>query len=311
MTLNELRYLVALARERHFGRAADTCFVTQPTLSVAIKKIEGELGITLFERNASQVTLTEAGIPIVTQAQRVLDELALLRSLAQEMRNPLELPVRIGAIHTIGPYLFPALIPRLREQAPKLPLQITEGTTDVLLSQLRLGELDLLVLALPFAQSGLTVRPLYDEPLLLALPHDHPWNQRDTIDIDALGHERMLLLGEGHCLRRQVLELCPNCLLRSEERRAQPTLIGNSLETLCYMVAAGNGVTVLPATAVHRIAGEERGLMTVRPFTAPAPQRRVVLAWRNSFSRNALTDLVAEAIQQVSAPLGARITADG
>lgn len=303
MTLNELRYLVTLARERHFGHAAEACFVSQPTLSVAIKKLETELGVALFERNASQVAVTEVGIAIVAQAQRVLDEMAVIRTLAQGVRNPLELPIRIGAIHTIGPYLFPALIPQLREQAPKLPLYITEGTTDELLNQLRLGELDLLILALPFAQNALAVRPLYDEPLMLALPHDHPWSRRSAIDIRELDRERMLLLGEGHCLRRQVLEICPGCLLRNETDLARPTLIGNSLETLCYMVAAGNGVTVLPATAADRIGGNERKLVAMRPFVAPAPQRRVVLAWRNSFSRAPLIDLVAAVIQQVTTPL--------
>lgn len=297
MTLNELRYIVAVARERHFGRAAESCFVSQPTLSVAVKKLEDELGVSLFERGAGEVAITAVGEQIVAQAQRVLEEADSIRRLARTGQDPLVGTLRVGAIYTVGPYLFPHLIAVMAELAPRMPLVIEESFTAVLCERLRQGKLDAIIISLPFEEPGVVTAPLYDEPFVLLLPSAHPWTEKDSVDMDNLGGENVLLLGAGHCFRDQVLRVCPQCLQPSStEGHLQRTLEGGSLETIRYMVASGVGVTILPCTAAGADRFSER-LVSIRRFSQQAPQRRVALAWRRSFPRQEAVDLLRQAIQ--------------
>ena len=285
MTLTELKYIVAVARERHFGRAAEACFVSQPTLSVAIKKLEEELGTQLFERRSSEVTMTAAGERIVGQAQRVLDEAARIREIARQGRDPLVGPLRLGVIYTIGPYLLPGLVRQLLKDAPEMPLLLTENFTIKLMELLKTGEIDVAILALPLPQTGLLLQPVYDEPFVVATPRNHAWARRKSIASEDLKKETMLLLGTGHCFRDQVLEVCPELSrFSSSAEGIQKTFEGSSLDTIRHMVGSGLGVTVLPITSVPEKPGRD-SLLEYIPFKPPAPDRRVVLAWRKSFSR--------------------------
>jgi len=301
MTLTELKYIVAVARERHFGRAADACHVSQPTLSVAIRKLEDELGVSLFERGGAEVAVTPVGRRIVEQAQRVLDETAHIRELASEGRDPLAGPLRVGVIYTIGPYLLPALMRRIIEDAPQMPLLLQENFTVRLLELLRQGDVDVAVLAEPFADQGFATCPLYDEPFVVAVPRAHPWAKRRSIGSAELKEQTMLLLGAGHCFRDQVLEVCPELSRYSlSSAGIQKTFEGSSLETIRHMVASGIGVTVLPwlAQPPQVLDGRRRddGLLAYVPFDAPAPSRRVVLAWRRSFTRVAAVEALRQAV---------------
>jgi LysR family hydrogen peroxide-inducible transcriptional activator len=300
MTLNELRYIVAVARERHFGRAAEASYVSQPTLSVAVKKLEDELGVGLFERGQGEVSLTPAGGPIIAQAQRVLEEADVLRQLASQSRDQLVGPLRIGAIYTIGPYLFPYLIPRFTQFTQQMPLVIRENFTAVLGEQLKRGELDVIVISLPFDEPGIQTRDLYDESFSVLLPVGHRLTHEAAITPLQLKEENVLLLGEGHCFRDQVLKSCPECLqLGRTQGNLQRNLEGCSLETIRCMVASGVGVTILPDTAVnhHALPGD---LLVSRPLSGTAPNRRVALAWRRSFPRPQAVDLLWKSIRDCS-----------
>jgi len=300
VTLTELRYIVGVARERHFGRAAEACFVSQPTLSVAVKKLEDELGVALFERGPGEVSVTPAGQKIVEQAQRVLEEAARIRELAAAGRDPLAGPLRLGAIYTIGPYLLPKLIPILRRAAPAMQLLIQENFTHRLAEELKSGEVDVILIALPFGQPGVTTRAVYDEPFLVAVPKGHPWENRKRVSSDELTRESLLLLGEGHCFRDQVLEICHT--VRSRDRSAlAKTVEGGSLETIRQMVAGGVGVTVLPATSTAA-GGGAGDLIRIVPFARPAPTRRVGLAWRRSFPRPEAIEVLRKCILACNLP---------
>lgn len=298
MTLTDLRYLVALARERHFGRAAEKCHVSQPTLSVAIKKVEDELGIQLFERSATEVKITPTGQRIVTQAERVLMEAAQIPEIASAGKDPLAGPLRLGVIYTIGPYLLPRLIPRVHQLAPRMPLVIQENYTTRLVEALRRGELDVLILSLPLDEAGIVAQPVYDEPFRVLLPADHPWTAQRRINPDTLADEQLLLLGSGNCFRDQVLEVCPQCRNISGLQR---TLEGSSLETIRHMVATGLGITVLPSSAADELP-EHNSLIAVRPFSDPEPVRRVALAWRVTYPRSGAIDVLRSAILESALP---------
>lgn len=298
MTLTDLRYLVALARERHFGRAAESCHVSQPTLSVAIKKVEEELGVQLFERSATEVKITAVGQRIVNQAEKVLVEAALIPEIAAAGKDPLSGPLRIGVIYTIGPYLLPRLIPLMRQHAPRMPLVIQENFTHVLVDQLKRGELDVVILSLPFEEAGVVAQPLYDEPFRVLLPAGHAWASEQTIEADKLADDQLLLLGAGNCFRDQVLEVCPQC---RNVGGLQRTLEGSSLETIRHMVASGLGVTILPSSAADELQ-ENNPLVAVRPFAEPQPMRRVALAWRVTYPRSGAIDVVRQAILECGLP---------
>ena len=296
MTLTELKYIVALAQERHFGRAAQKCFVTQPTLSLALAKLEDELEVRLFERNKNEVILTARGQAIVEQAKRVLDEVGKIQHLARDGQDQLAGPLRLGVIPSIGPYLLPDLIPILRKRAPGMPLSIEENLTGNLAPMLREGELDVAIIALPFAVPGVRTEAVYEEPFSVVVPEGHPWSTRKAVKPGELAEENLLVLNAGHCFRDQVLEACPG-----QANTALPEgRAGNSLETIRNMVASGLGVSVLPASAlVPRYASK---LLKVVPFTAPAPSRKVALAWRTSFDRPLAIAALAEAVRAIRMP---------
>lgn len=293
MTLTELRYLVALAREKHFGRAADVCNVSQPTLSAAIKKLEDHLGMTLFERRPREVRVTAEAEPIINQAQRVLEQAELLEQMADKQRDQLSAPLRIGAIFTVAPYLFPVIVPKIRKAAPDMPLFIEENYTHVLRGKLERGELDAIIVALPFSGGGLVRAKMYEESFSVLLPANHPWTSQKHIKPDQLLDETLLLLGEGHCFREQVLELCP--AIDSHKQKNLVQIEGGSLETLRHMVAGGLGITILPDSALHHNS-YSADTFAVRPFIKPVPMRTIALVWRDSFPRPKAIEVVRQAV---------------
>jgi len=304
MTLTELRYIVTLASEKHFGRAAEKCFVSQPTLSVAVKKLEEELGVTLFERSKGHITVTELGQKLVLQSQKVLDQVGVIKDIAQEGKNQLGAPLRVGAIYTIGPYLFPHLMPELHRAAPTMPLYIEESYTSVLREKLKHSELDAILVALPFDEPEVVTLPLYDEPFVVLLPKGHPLTQFDELRSEQLLTDNLLLLGPGNCFRDQVLESCPelmnavNLSTQTQTSETKPRLIteGSSLETIRHMVVSGLGITVLPLSAA--IGHYSHEMLETRPFVAPAPFRTVGLAWRVTFPRPKAIDILSMAAGQ-------------
>jgi LysR family hydrogen peroxide-inducible transcriptional activator len=291
MTLTELRYIVAVADARHFGRAAERCHVSQPSLSASVAKLEDELGVRLFERGKRGIAVTPAGEKVVAQARRALEEAARVKAVAQQGKNPLKGVLRLGVIHTIAPYVLPDLVAALKKAAPEMPLDIEENTTANLDRLLRAGELDVVLLALPYEAPGVEVQALYDEPFKVAVPRGHPLSRRRTIAVEELDTDELLLLPTGHCLRDQVLDAC-----REFSRPPPPGRQGNSLETLRSMVASGSGITVLPETALApRYANP---LVKVVDFAEPVPMRRVALAWRRGFARRAAVGLLAEVLKK-------------
>jgi LysR family hydrogen peroxide-inducible transcriptional activator len=297
VTLTELKYIVAVAREKHFGKAAEACFVSQPTLSVAIKKLEEELQLKLFERSANEVAVTPLGQEIIQQAQSVLEQAALIKEIAKRGKDPLAGALRLGVIYTIGPYLLPGLVRQMIAQAPQMPLMLQENFTTKLLEMLRTGETDCAILAEPFPDAGLAIAPLYDEPFMAAVPMAHPLAQQTSVTAEQLKNETMLLLGTGHCFRDHVLEVCPEfARFSSHAEGIRKSFEGSSLETIRHMVAAGMGVTLVPRLSVPDAAlldtpqrQNEDAYVKYLPITDAAggapPSRRVVLAWRRSFTR--------------------------
>jgi len=300
MTLTELRYIIAVAREKHFGRAAEACFVSQPTLSVSIKKLESELGVIIFERGGSEITLTPIGENIVQQAQRVLDAANQIKEIADQGRDPLRGALRLGVIYTIGPYLLPRIIKSIIERYPDMPLILQENFTVRLVEMMRTGEIDVAILADPFDTTGLDTLPLYAEDFVVAVPKKHHWTKKQQIASVDLKQETMLLLGVGHCFRDQVLEVCPEAArFAANSAGIQKTFEGSSLETIRHMVAEGLGITVLPRMSVSL---DDDPLLKFITFAPPVPNRRIVLAWRKSFSRDRAVDALHEVIHSVELP---------
>jgi LysR family hydrogen peroxide-inducible transcriptional activator len=299
MTLNELRYIVAVAQERSFGRAAAKCFVSQPALSVAIQKLEEELGAPLFERGKSEVTATPVGARVVEQAQKVLEEAARIRELAQAGRNQLVGTLKLGVIHTVAPYLLPDLIPVLHQRAPQMPLEIEENLTEHLEAALKSGRIDAAIIALPFNPPGVITEFLYEEPFQVVVPLGHKWAKRKSIAPAELPAEHTILLNVGHCFRDQVLDSCPE-LNRSDTQVTRT----NSLETARNMVASGLGISVLPRDALTPKYHSQ--LVVPVPFTRPTPSRRVALAYRKSFPRPAAIAAIRDAVVECRRPVAAR-----
>jgi len=294
MTLTELKYIVAVARERHFGKAAEACYVSQPTLSVAVKKLEEELDVKLFERSANEVSVTPLGETIVRQAQSVLEQAAAIKDIAKRGKNPLAGALTLGVIYTISPYLLPSLVRQVIEHTPEMPLMLQENFTVKLLEMLRTGEIDCAILAEPFPDAGLALAPLYDEPFMAAVPTHHPLASQTSVTSEQLKNETMLLLGAGHCFRDHVLEVCPEFARFSANAEGiRKSFEGSSLETIKHMVAAGMGVTLVPRLSVPKEAlapsgkrkRDEEPFIKYLPFAGDPPTRRVVLAWRRSFTR--------------------------
>ena len=293
MTLTELRYLVALDTERHFGRAAERSFVSQPSLSVALRKLEDQLGVTLFERSRGEAKPTPVGERIIAQARVVLAEAATIEAIAQAGQDELSGPLRLGAIYTVGPYLLPHLVPKLRAAAPNMPLIIEENFTVNLLDQLKNNDLDVILIALPIQQPGMDTWPVYDEDFAVVMPGDHAWAKREAVQSRELADDNLLLLGPGHCFRDQVVDACPDC---TDYKPGQPRpQTGSSLETIRHMVASGLGITVLPQSSLDNRPDDPAALVA-RPLTEPVPTRRIALAWRRQFPRMAAIRVVRDAV---------------
>jgi LysR family transcriptional regulator, hydrogen peroxide-inducible genes activator len=291
MNLKDLKYLVALADTGHFGKAAERTFVSQPTLSAQIKKLEDYLGVKLVERQPKNIQLTEVGREIVVRARRMLHDGEEIVAVARNNTDPFAGKLRMALIPTIGPYLLPRVMPKLRKALPSLSLMLYEYQTEPLLKKLRDGEIDLGILALPVDQDGVESRTLYEEDFTVALPTDHPLGAKSTIKTQDLKGQTLLLLEDGHCLRDQALEVCSRVDVREpEDFRA------TSLETLRQMVVAGLGITLLPELAVEAPFGSQRGL-AVRRFAKPAPARTVGAVWRKSSTRSAVIAAVCDVIE--------------
>ena len=291
MTLNELRFVVALAKARNFRKAAEVCFVSQPALSLAVKKLEDELGVLLFERNRNDVTMTGIGELVVEQATRAVEEANRVKEIARQGNNQLVGALKLGVIYSIGPYLLPEIIPYLRQSAPEMPLIVEENLTINLETQLRNGVIDVAIIALPFDIPGIKTLPLYEEEFVVVVPITHDWAKRDSINPEELADEKILLLNSGHCFSNQVMQACPR-LSRNGE-----ILQGNSLDTIRNMVASNLGLTVLPASAT--IERYQNPLIKVVPFTKPAPKRQIALAWRKSYGREKAVEEIAKSIRQL------------
>ena len=291
MTLNELRFVVALAKARNFRKAAEVCFVSQPALSLAVKKLEDELGVMLFERNRNDVTMTVIGELVVEQATRAIEEANRVKEIARQGNNQLVGALKLGVIYSIGPYLLPEIIPYLRQSAPEMPLVVEENLTINLEAQLRNGVIDVAIIALPFDIPGIKTLPLYEEEFVVVVPITHDWAKRDSINPEELADEKILLLNSGHCFSNQVMQACPR-LSRNGE-----ILQGNSLDTIRNMVASNLGLTVLPASAT--IERYQNPLIKVVPFTKPAPKRQIALAWRKSYGREKAVEEIAKSIRQL------------
>jgi len=293
MTLNELRFIVAVAQQRNFRRAAEKSCISQPALSLAIQKLEDELGLKIFERGKSHVTVTAVGSAIVEQAQRVLEEAARIREIATQGKNQLAAPLRVGIIHSVGPYLLPELVPALKKVAPKMALEVEENITAQLESSLRHGKLDVLIIALPFGDAHILTQPLYDEPFEVVVSSEHPWAARRSIKPAELSGQKVLRLDSGHCFSNQVEQACPEL-----HRPGAEIQQGTSLETIRNMVASGLGITVLPASA--NSPRYRSRLLSIIPFTKPAPSRRIAMAWRKSFARAQAVEALRQAIALAS-----------
>jgi len=291
MTFNELRYVVAVAQERNFRRAAEKSFISQPALSLAIQKLEQELDIKIFERGKNDVTVTPVGAEIVEQAHRALEEVERIRELARQGKDQLASTLRLGIIYSVGPYMLPELVPELKKLAPGMTLEIEENITANLEALLRNGKLDVIIIALPFGDAGILTRPLYDEPFEVVVDNHHRWAKRQSIKPQELAAEKVLLLDSGHCFSNQVAEACPDL-----DRKGEDIQQGTSFETIRNMVASGLGITVLPASA--NSVRYRSPLLKIVPFAKPVPSRRIALAWRKSFARTQAIDVLAKAIAQ-------------
>ncbi|HZP67527.1 MAG TPA: DNA-binding transcriptional regulator OxyR [Rudaea sp.] len=276
MNLRDLRYLVALAEHKHFGRAAEASFVSQPTLSTQIKKLEDELGVALVERTPRKVLLTDVGREIAQRAREVLNEVEQIRAIARRTLDPESGTVRLGIFPTLGPYLLPHVIPRIRERFPRLELLLVEEKTEVVLRQLREGRLDAAILALPIHDDQLHCEFLFEEPFLLAVPEGHELARKPSLKLDDLADQSLLLLEDGHCLRDQALEVCQ--LAGAAEKSG---FRATSLETLRQMVAANVGITLLPTLAVQPPVARSENVHLVK-FRGHAPSRRIAMVWRKS-----------------------------
>jgi LysR family hydrogen peroxide-inducible transcriptional activator len=297
MTLNELKFIVALAKSRNFRKAAEVCFVSQPALSLAVKKLEDELGVLLFERSRNDVTMTAVGELVIEQATRVIEEAKRIKEIAKQGNNQLAGPLKLGVIYSVGPYLLPEIIPVLRKHAPEMPLIVEENLTSNLEAQLRSGVIDMAIIALPFELSGVTTMPLYEEEFVVVVPSTHEWSNRQEVDASELADEKVLLLNSGHCFSNQVVQACPS-LTRNGE-----VLQGNSLDTVRNMVASNLGITVLPMSAT--ISRYQNPLVKAIPFKRPTPTRQIALAWRKSYGRMQAVEEIAKSIRGLEMFAGA------
>ncbi len=301
MTLNELRYIIALNQEKHFRKAAEKCFVSQPTLSIAIKKLEEELGVHLFERHKHDILITPIGQQIIKLSEEILKLSQNIKELAKEYQGDLSTELKIGAIYTIAPYLFPRLIPNFHALAPNVSLIIEENYTHVLAEKLKTGELDIAILSLPFDEPNIETFDLYKEPFKLILPKEKEITKETYLgSIDQIQNETVLLLGAGHCFRDQVIASFPHLLNSNQQNnQLQKTFEGSSLETIRYMVASGVGVSIFPCSTLSE---RDESLLNIKELPNPKPNRTVALAWRKSFPRVKILELFKQAALDVNIP---------
>lgn len=301
MTLSELKYIIAVSKERHFRKAAETCFVSQPTLSVAIKKLEEELGVTLFERRKQDVLVTPIGQQIIQLAEEIIERSKNITEIAKENQGDESSELKIGAIHTIAPYLLPKLIPTFHKLSPNMPLIIEENYTHVLANKLQTGELDIAILSLPFQEPNIDTMPLYQEPFKAIVPKNSFSTDSNTpIFLDRIQDETILLLGAGHCFRDQVIEAFPNLMqMNHQSHRLQKTFEGSSLETIRYMVSSGAGLSIFPCSS---LSDRDDSLFDIKDLSDPVPSRIVALAWRKTFPRKRVLELFKQAIQLIEIP---------
>lgn len=307
MTLSELKYIVAVAKEKHFRKASESCFVSQPTLSVAVKKLEEELDITLFERRKQDLIVTPIGKKVILLAEEILEKADNIKTLAKESHGDLSSQLKIGAIYTIGPYLLPKLIPEFHKVAPNIPLIVEESYTSTLVEKLHSGDLDLVVLSLPFAESNIETMPIYREPFKLIVPNNHPMaDKTESLSLKDIENETVLLLGAGHCFRDQVLESYPNFMhLNNHSERLQKTFEGSSLETIRYMVSSGVGVSIFPCSSLSE---RDNGLFKIKNLKEEKSSSRVIaLAWRKTFPRMEVLKLFIQALRKVELPCTTQI----
>ena len=293
LKLKDLRYLVAVADTRHFGQAAARCFVSQPTLSAQLKKLEDYLGVQLVERHPRRIALTEAGTQVVARARRIIEASDEIVSLTALQRDPLSGRLRVALLPTIGPYLLPLVAARIRKKLPRIELMLYEYQTGPMLDHLQAGDIDMGILALPVPADGLVDRTLFDEPFVVAVPENHPLGARKSLKTSDLNGETLLLLEDGHCLRDQALDVCSHSQVQEKQ-----DFRATSLETLRQMVASGGGITLLPQLASTGAYGHARGVAIV-PFARPAPVRHIGALWRKTSARQdaieAVCDVIAEA----------------
>ncbi|MBF0185709.1 MAG: LysR family transcriptional regulator [Magnetococcales bacterium] len=311
MNLRQIEYVLAVAKERNFIRAAQICHVSQPSLSVAVKALEDELGLPLFERARGEIRITRQGMRVVDQMRLAMEEVARIKSVAKSGAEPLSGSLRIGAIFTVGPYLFPGLAGAFHAVAPRMKLLLEENFTTALTERLKRGDLDAIIVALPFQELGINTLPLYDEPFMLAVPTGHPWEVRNDLRGSELANSELILLGKGHCFRDQVLDICPECMRLEEIPGGMRNVIeGTSLETVRHMVASGVGVSVMPVSTVKSLlcnvsscpVQTDQRIRYVS-FAPPLPSRRIVLACRASFPNPEAIDTLLTALTR-SLPQG-------
>jgi LysR family hydrogen peroxide-inducible transcriptional activator len=286
MNIRDLRYFLAVVKYKHFGKAAESCFVSQPTLSAQLKKMEEFLGVQLLERSNKHVTITPVGEAIAVRAQRIISETDDLIGYARSLQDPFSAEIRIGSIPTLGPYLLPHLIPTLRTQFPDLKLRLYEGQTHDVVKRLRDGALDMLVLAVPVDIEGLSSKVVFREPFYLAVPQDHPLASKSKVKVDQLKETELLLLEDGHCLRQHAMEFCA-WQAAADKQNFEAT----SLETLRNMVSAGAGITMMPKLAVP---AESTPSLTYIPFEKPEPGRDIAVVWRKETSLGVVIDAISE-----------------
>ncbi|PID66375.1 MAG: LysR family transcriptional regulator [Gammaproteobacteria bacterium] len=292
MTITELKYIVALAKEQHFGRAAQSVFVSQPTLSIGIKKLEEELGVRIFERLSNKALPTQVGLRIIEAARDTLMSTDVIRAIAEEAKGDFIGDIAFGAIYTICPYLLPKIIPDLQRRNKHIRLFVEENYTAELVNQLKDGNLDVVLLSLPIVESNLfKVKPIFAEEFFVIMPKGHHLEKYDRISPEQLEKERLFLLGSGNCFRDQVLQTCPNCLSGEKGSQANQLIQGGSLSTIQMMVAGGLGISVFPKMAVS-----EHANISVRPFTEPVPKRQIALAWRKSFTHGNVIQTIEDSL---------------
>jgi LysR family transcriptional regulator, hydrogen peroxide-inducible genes activator len=305
MKFTQLKYALKVAQLKNFSKAAQECNVSQPSLSVAIKNLEEELNTPLFERFKNDIQLTSNGEKLIKQIRYALEEVDKVKLMAASMQGELTGSFKLGAIYSVGPYVFPNLVPAIHQLAPKMTLMVEENFTATLLSYLAHGQVDAALVALPFDHPGMNVIPLYEEPFVAAVPKGHPWEERDDLSGDELADQKLLLLGRGHCFREQVLEICQQDHSFEDSSDGIHNFIeGNSLETIRHMVAVGTGITVLPSSSLENFLCSAQNACPVKSslalryahFKDPVPSRKIALAYRSTFASVDVINIIIKAV---------------